>query len=168
MSLKTARYCYRPFEYPQAFEYFKIQQESFWLPTEVKMEKDILDWNSEKLSIAEKDVVIMTLRLFTQLEIAVQDNFWNIVPKKFKKPEITLMSSGFSNMESIHQWAYSYLNDSLGLPEKEFSEFLQDPVMKAKLEYFCKKHDKVPLFLATLVFLEGVSLFIVVLISLKG
>lgn len=158
MSLKTKRYVFRPLEYQQAFDFFVTQSNSFWLPTEVSMETDILDWKS-KLTEAEKDVVINTLRLFTQMEIAVQDNFWNIVPKLFKKPEVSMMSAGFSNMESIHTWGYSYLNDSLKLPESEFSTFLQEPTMKAKLDYFCQKRSNVPLFLATLTFLEGVSLF---------
>lgn len=158
MSIKKARYVYRPFEFEKAFDYFQIQSNNFWLPSEVSMERDIQDWKT-KLSDSEKDVVTNTLRLFTQIELAVQDNFWNITPKLFKKPEIAMMSASFSNMESIHLWGYSYLNDSLGLPESEFSAFVQEPTMKAKIDYFCKKTNNIPLFLATLAVLEGVSLY---------
>lgn len=158
MSLKSKRYVFRPFEYQDAFNFFSLQSNSFWLPTEVSMERDVLDWKT-KLSEPEKDVVINTLRLFTQMEIAVQDNFWNVVPKLFKKPEIAMMSASFANMESIHTWGYSYLNDSLKLPESEFAAFVQEPTMKAKLDYFCQKRSNTPLFLATLTMLEGVSLF---------
>lgn len=158
MSLTKTRYVYRPFDYQQAFDFFQTQTQSFWIPSEVSMESDIHDWKNN-LSEAEKDVIINTLRLFTQAEIAVQDNFWNVIPKKFKKPEIAQMSASFANMEAIHQWGYAYLNDSLGLPEEEFSKFVQEPTMKAKIDYFCKKHSNLPLFLATLIFIEGVSLF---------
>jgi ribonucleoside-diphosphate reductase beta chain len=158
VALKDRRIVFRPFEYQQANDYFVTQSNSFWLPTEVSMQGDVQDWEN-KLTDAEKDVVINTLRLFTQAELAVQDNFWNVVPKMFKKPEIVQMSAAFSNMEAIHQWGYSYLNDSLNLPESEFSAFIQEPSMKAKLDFFCKKTKDVPLFLATLAFVEGVSLF---------
>src|SRR6266853_1524994 len=158
MSLKQNRYFFRPFEYDKANLYFQTQSNSFWLPTEVNMEPDIQDWKS-KLTDAEKDVVVNTLRLFTQVELAVQDNFWNVIPRLFKKPEIGQMCAAFSNMEAIHQWGYSYLTDTLGLPESEFSAFIQEPSMRAKIEFFCKKTKDIPLFLATLAFVEGVSLF---------
>lgn len=156
--LKHSRYVYRPFSYQKANDFFTTQCNSFWLPTEVNMEPDVQDWKTS-MTEAEKDVVINTLRLFTQVELAVQDNFWNVIPRMFKIPEIANMSAAFSNMEAIHQWGYSYLNDTLGLPESEFSVFIQEPSMKAKIDFFCKKTKDVPLFLATLAFVEGVSLF---------
>jgi ribonucleoside-diphosphate reductase beta chain len=158
MSLKTPRYTYRPFQYQQAHDFFTIQSNNFWLPSEVSMERDIQDWKI-KLTNAEKDIIINTLRLFTQIEIAVQDNFWMVIPKLFKKPEIAMMCASFTNMEAVHQEGYSYLNDSLGLPESEFSAFVQEPSMKAKIDFFCKKTKDIPLFLATLAVLEGVSLY---------
>lgn len=158
MSLKTPRYVYRPFEYENAHEFFKTQSHSFWLPTEVSLQSDVEDWKN-LLTDEEKSVVENTLKLFTQMELAVQDNFWYVVPKLFKKPEIAQMSSAFSYMESIHQWSYSLLNDTLGLPESDYSAFIQEKSMKDKIDFFCKKTKNIPLFLATLAFVEGVSLF---------
>ena len=46
--LKLREY-YKPFEYPQFFEYFKLQQQAHWLPTEVPMADDLVDFKSKFL-----------------------------------------------------------------------------------------------------------------------
>ena len=44
------------------------------------------------------------------------------------------MAHSFANMESVHSFAYSYLNDSLGFPDSEYSVFLHEPAMLSKIE----------------------------------
>ncbi|MDG1949889.1 MAG: ribonucleotide-diphosphate reductase subunit beta, partial [bacterium] len=87
----------------------------------------------------------------------------NLIPA-FPKPEIKMMLSSFAAMESIHVWAYSYLNDSLGLPESIYSAFLDYQSMRDKYDFFQEFDitDTRDLMLNLAVFggfIEGVSLF---------
>lgn len=74
------------------------------------------------------------------------------------------MLSAFAAMESIHVWAYSYLNDSLGLPESEYSAFLEYEEMRNKYNFFSEfEINTVQDLMVNLAvfggFIEGVSLF---------
>ena len=53
----------------------------------------------------------------------------------FKPTEITMMLSAFSNTETIHIAAYSYLLDTIGMPELEYEAFLHIKEMRDKYEY---------------------------------
>ncbi|MBI2551511.1 ribonucleotide-diphosphate reductase subunit beta, partial [Candidatus Uhrbacteria bacterium] len=159
----TPRAFYRPFEYPHFFEFFQKQNQAHWMPTEVPMESDISDYR-HRFSPAEVALVTQILRFFTQSDIEVNNNYNTRLIPVFPKPEIKMMLSAFAAMESIHVWAYSYLNDSLGLPEKEYSAFLNYVSMRNKYQFFQNFdiHSVEDLMLNLAVFggfIEGVSLF---------
>lgn len=163
MPLLTPRSFYRPFEYPHFFEYFQKQNQAHWLPTEVPMESDISDYRF-KIDPTEQHLIMQILRFFTQSDIEVNNNYNTRLIPIFPKPEIKMMLSAFAAMESIHVWAYSYLNDSLGLPEAEYSAFLQYESMRNKYNYFQEFdiHNTEDLLVNLAVFggfIEGVSLF---------
>lgn len=159
------RAVYRPFSYPKAFEYFTKQAMAHWVPSEVSMASDIRDYN-EKLTDAEKSVVIKILRLFTTLEIDAEEYWAGHVAKWFPHPEIQQMASLNGGMEAIHIWGYDYLSQSLNLPLSEYEEFLKDPAMLAKKERLgsilesTETIEEKALSLAVFsAFTEGVSLF---------
>lgn len=159
----THRPFYRPFEYPSYFEYFQKQNQAHWLPTEVPMESDIADYRFN-ISDEERNLIIQILRFFTQGDIEVNNNYNQKLIPAFPKPEIKMMLSVFAAMESTHVWAYSYLNDSLGLPEKEYSTFLEYESMKNKYDYIqtfdVGTVEELAINLAVFGgFMEGVSLF---------
>lgn len=161
--LLTHRKFYRPFEYPNYFEYFYKQNQAHWLPTEIPMESDIADYRF-RLSPEEANVVIQILRFFTQGDIEVNNNYNSRLIPAFPKPEIKMMLSAFAAMEGVHIWAYSYLNDSLGLPEREYSTFLEYDAMRNKYEYIQNFNvntlEELAINLAVFGgFMEGVSLF---------
>lgn len=161
--LLTPRSVYRPFEYPHFYEYFQKQNQAHWLPTEVPMESDIADYRF-RLSPEESSLIIQILRFFTQGDIEVNNNYNQHLIPAFPKPEIKMMLSAFAAMESVHVWAYSYLNDSLGLPEKEYSMFMDIQAMRAKYDYVqgFNVHNVEDLARNLAVFggfMEGVSLF---------
>ena len=56
MSLLKERVVYKPFEYPQAYDYWLKQQQAHWLHTEVPMAQDVTDWKSN-MKDHEKNVV---------------------------------------------------------------------------------------------------------------
>lgn len=159
----THRKFYRPFEYPEYFEFFRKQNQAHWLPTEVPMEADINDYRF-KLSPTEVSLITQILRFFTQGDLEVNNNYNTQLIPAFPKPEIKMMLSSFAAMESIHVWAYAYLNDSLGLPEKEYSAFLEYESMKNKYDYLHEFNVHTVKDLAKNLavfggFMEGVSLF---------
>jgi ribonucleoside-diphosphate reductase beta chain len=159
----TPRKFYKPFDYSHYFDYFQKQNQAHWLPTEVPMEPDLIDFKV-KLTAVETNLIIQILRFFTQGDIEVNNNYNTKLIPAFPKPEIKMMLSAFAAMESVHVWAYSYLNDSLGLPEKEYSAFMDYDSMRAKYDYLqnfdINTVEDLAVNLAVFGgFMEGVSLF---------
>ena len=175
-NLLHERIIYKPFEYPQAYEYWLSQQQAHWLHTEVPMMSDLTDWNSN-LNATEKNIIGSILKGFAQTETVVNDYWSGLVTKWFRKPEVIMMATTFGSMETIHAEAYSLLNETLGLDN--FSEFLEDESTMAKIENLMLVRDSfngekdlheiaksLAIFSA---FTEGVNLFssFAVLLSFK-
>lgn len=176
MSILQERVVYKPFEYPEAHDYWLKQQQAHWLHTEVPMANDVTDWKSN-LKDHEKNVVGGILKGFAQTETVVNDYWTGLVTKWFRKPEIIMMATTFGAFETIHAEAYSLLNEQLGLDN--FAEFLEDESTAAKIENLMNVRDghdgeinyheaarSLAIFSA---FTEGVNLFssFAVLLSFK-
>lgn len=150
---------YFPFEYQEAYNFWKLQQKAFWIVDEINLSQDISNWNAD-LTDSEKQLIESTLKGFTQVEVIVQ-NYWNFISKWIPKPEISMAAQAMANMETIHQDAYSKFQISLGM--NNFDAFLQDPVAKARLDNLMLRkkslEDKVLSLGIFSGFAEGVSLF---------
>ena len=153
MSLLNERVVYKPFEYPQAYDYWLKQQQAHWLHTEVPMAQDVTDWKSN-MKDHEKNVVGQILKGFAQTETIVNDYWSTLVTKWFRKPEVIMMGTTLGSSETIHAEAYSLLNEQLGLDN--FAEFMEDEARAKSLAVFSA-------------FTEGVNLFssFAVLLSYK-
>ena len=132
------RIIYKPFEYPEAFDYYMKQQQAHWLWTEVPMMADVNDWK-QNLTESEKNIIGSILKGFAQTETVVNDYWSTLVTKWFRKPEIIAMAVTFGCFETIHAEAYSLLNEELGLDD--FSEFLEDETTMAKIDNLMKTRD---------------------------
>src|SRR3546814_10966863 len=53
----------------------------------------------------------------------------------FQPTEVQMMLASFANMETVHIAAYSHLLDTIGMPEAEYSAFLEYKEMKDKYDY---------------------------------
>jgi ribonucleoside-diphosphate reductase beta chain len=53
----------------------------------------------------------------------------------FKPVEVRMMLASFSNMETVHIAAYAMLLETIGMPEAEFSAFMEYKEMSAKHDY---------------------------------
>ena len=175
-SLLQERIVYKPFEYPEAHDFYMKQQQAHWLWTEVPMMADVNDWK-QNLSETEKNIIGSILKGFAQTETVVNDYWSTLVTSWFRKPEVIAMAVTFGCFETIHAEAYSLLNEELGLDD--FAEFLEDETTMAKIETLMSvrdSHDGTPdwherakslaIFSA---FTEGVNLFssFAVLLSFK-
>jgi ribonucleoside-diphosphate reductase beta chain len=137
-SLLQERIVYKPFEYPEAYEYWLKQQQAHWLHTEVPMMSDLNDWK-QNLNETEKNIVGSILKGFAQTETIVNDYWSGLVTKWFRKPEVIMMATTFGAFETIHAEAYSLLNETLGL--ENFDEFLEDETTMAKIQNLMDVRD---------------------------
>ena len=83
------RIVYKPFEYPQAFDYYMKQQQAHWLWTEVPMMSDVNDWK-QNLTEAEKNIVGSILKGFAQTETVVNDYWSNLVLNGLENQKLLL------------------------------------------------------------------------------
>jgi len=155
------RIYYKPFEYQEAFNFYKDQHRAHWLADEVPLASDLNDWKL-KLNDSEKNLIGNILKSFAQTEVHVNDYWSTKVSIWFPKPEIQAMARVFADFESIHAEAYARLNEELGLDD--FKAFLEDEASKAKIDRLIEvpgnNIEEQALSLAIFsAFTEGVNLF---------
>jgi ribonucleoside-diphosphate reductase beta chain len=161
MSLIEPRIFYKPFEYQEAFNFYKDQHRAHWLADEVPLASDLNDWK-QKLTESEKNLIGNILKSFAQTEVHVNDYWSTKVSLWFPKPEVQAMARVFADFESIHAEAYARLNEELGLDD--FQAFLEDEESKAKIDRLLEvpgdNMEEKALSLAIFsAFTEGVNLF---------
>ena len=154
---------YKPFHYPWAVDLTTRHEKAHCIEDELDLSEDVSDWKGGKMTNIEKEYIINILRLFTQSDVAVGQNYYDQFIPKFKNNEIRNMLGSFAAREGIHQRAYALLNETLGLPDREYHAFLEYAEMSDKIEYMRKADTNtlrgLGLSLAKSVFNEGVALF---------
>lgn len=162
MSLLKVSKTYKPFVYPWAVDLCVTHEEVHWVESELELSDDVQDWKT-KLSDGEKEFITHVLRLFTQSDVQVGENYHELLIPKFKNNEIRNMLSSFAAREGVHQRAYALLNDTLGLPDEDFHMFLEYKEMADKIDFMkegdISTHTGLALSLAQSVFNEGMSVF---------
>ena len=161
--LTVASETYKPFYYSWAVDLTVRHEKAHWIEDEIDLGEDVSDWKTNKVTPIEKDYITNILRLFTQSDVAVGQNYYDQFIPKFKNNEIRNMLGSFANREGVHQRAYALLNDTLGLPDSEYHAFLEYKEMTDKIEFMQKADTTtqrgLALALAKSVFNEGVALF---------
>lgn len=154
---------YKPFHYPWAVEITTRHEKAHWIEDEIDLSEDVSDWKNGKITKGEKDYITNVLRLFTQSDVAVGQNYYDQFIPKFKNNEVRNMLGSFAAREGIHQRAYALLNDTLGLPDSEYHAFLEYKEMTDKVDFMTASDPStvrgLGLSLAKSVFNEGVALF---------
>lgn len=145
-------------------ELFAEQQAKiFWLPDEIKVEKDIQDILTN-FSEAERHGVITTLKLFTIYETHAGDEYWGGRFKRiFDGNEFHTMAATFAFFESfVHQKFYDKINKLLHLDNRDFYlSYLDDPTLKSRIEHIGEiiNHPDDAVSLGGFAFVEGVILY---------
>ena len=135
--LMTPSFAYKPFRYPWAYDFWKKQQQVHWMPEEVPLGEDLKDW-ATKLNDRERNLLTQIFRFFTQSDVEVNDNYMERYSRVFKPTEVKMMLASFSNMETIHIAAYALLLETIGMPDAEFTAFLEFQAMRDKHDYMQK------------------------------
>ncbi|MFY0638613.1 ribonucleotide-diphosphate reductase subunit beta [Maricaulis maris] len=132
--LLTTSHSYKPFRYPWAYDFWKKQQQVHWMPEEVPLGEDCKDW-ATKLNDGERNLLTQIFRFFTQSDVEVNDNYMERYSRVFRPTEVKMMLASFSNMETIHIAAYALLLETIGMPDSEFSAFMEYQAMADKHDY---------------------------------
>lgn len=154
---------YKPFRYPEFVNHCINHESMFWGEWEASLQRDVNQWKDGTVSPEEKHHITQVLRLFTQSDKIVGGSYVDVFLPYFKNNEVRMALLSIANRESTHMRAYALLNDTLGLPEDEYSAFLEYEEMVSKAE-FMEDFDRhtasgMGINLAKTVVNEGVSLF---------
>jgi ribonucleoside-diphosphate reductase beta chain len=154
---------FKPFNYPDLMEIAKKHELIHWHEDEIDLGDDIDQWNKGDLSEQETNQITQILRLFTQTDVQVGQNYCDLFIPIFKNNEARCMLLAFASREGIHQRAYALLNDTLGLPDDDYKAFLDYEEMANKIEFMQENDvstkEGIGLALAQTVCNEGMSLF---------
>lgn len=156
---------YKPFSYAWAMDLAETHEKMHWGTWEVSLQEDVTQWKGGAISAIEKEHITQILRIFTQSDVAVGGNYCDVFIPAFRNNEVRNMLLSFANREGTHQRAYALLNDTLGLPESDYSKFLEFGQMRDKIEFMTQapeglgKVAHLAFELARSVCNEGMSLF---------
>lgn len=159
------RTTFKPFEYPEALDYKKAINHSYWLVSEWNFISDIHDFNV-RLDDVERSALKNALLAISQIEVSVK-RFWTKLGERLPKSEFEQVGVTFGESEVRHADAYSHLLEVLGL-NNEFSALMENPVIQGRVDYLTKylkgaadNSDQNYTLTLTLfsLFIENVSLF---------
>jgi ribonucleoside-diphosphate reductase beta chain len=125
------------YENKEVVEFADKQLKVFWLPEEIKVEKDVQDVLTN-FSESEKHAVITTLKLFSLYETHVGDEFWSGRFKRvFDGADFHRMASVFTMFElAVHAPFYNKINELLYINTPEFYlSYLNDEVLKSRIDH---------------------------------
>lgn len=161
--LMTQSKTYKPFLYPWAVDLCVESERMHWIEDEIDLSEDVTQWKKGVVTDNEKDFIVNILRLFTQGDVAVGQNYVDYFIPRIKNNEVRNLLVSIAAREGIHQRAYALLNDTLGLADKEYHAFLDYKEMTDKVDWMqdndISSFRGMGLSFAKTVFTEGVSLF---------
>ena len=151
------------FEYPEMLKHEKLQMESFWLPSEPKIENEVHEILTG-LEESEYHGTITVLKLFTEYERRVGGDYWSGRFKRmFPRPEFERVAIVNAMTEiNIHAPFYNQINELLRLDTIEFyNSYKNVKSMADRMEFIGKlitsKNDMLSLAAFTMV--EGAVLY---------
>lgn len=122
-----------PLKYKWAWEHYINGCANHWMPSEVPMTKDIETWRSDKLTEAERRVIMRNLGFFATAESLVGNNLVLAIFKHVTNAECRqyLLRQAFE--EAVHSHTFLYVVDSLALEEGEvFNMYREIPSIARK------------------------------------
>lgn len=156
--------CYTERDYPEAIKFADKQADIMWFPREIDVTKDVQDLRVN-MSAAERHAVTTTLKLFTQYELFLGNEYWSgVVAKNFPRPEIQRMAAVFAMMElSVHAPFYNNINKALMIDTPEFYlSYKENPHLEERISFIenlVGDTTSLPVSLAVFSMLEGAVLY---------
>jgi ribonucleoside-diphosphate reductase beta chain len=135
MSIFEKRTAFKPYEYPELYNFVDAINHSYWIHTEYSYDSDIQDFKVN-LSDIEQSAVKNAMLAISQIEVNVK-RFWSNLYNQFPKPEFDAIGSTFGESEVRHSRAYSHVLELLGL-NTAFDELVENPVIQGRIDYLNK------------------------------
>lgn len=143
MNLKnqgSERYTVFPIQYPTLWKYYKDHLATFWVPEEVRLTDDLVDW--EKLDTNEQHFIKNILAFFAASDGIVNENLVLNFYNEVQIPEARNFYAVQMMIEAIHSDQYSILIDTYVTDSDEkvhlFSAVETIPAVKQKAEWAIK------------------------------
>jgi len=133
-----------PLKYTWAWEHYLNGCANNWLPSEVPMQRDIELWKSDKLTDAERQVIMRNLGFFSTGESLVGNNIVLAIFKFITNPEARqyLLRQAFE--EAVHTHTFHYIVESLALDAREvFNMYHEVASIKGKDQFVMQLTEKV-------------------------
>ena len=126
-----------PFKYAWAWQKYLDGSANHWMPNEIPMTADIQQWRSDSiLSERERFIVECCLGYFASADSVVANNIVLGIYRHITSPEHRQYLLRQALEEAVHQHAYQYCIQSLGLDEaKIFNAYREIPSMAIKAAF---------------------------------
>lgn len=132
---------YDRFKYPIFFELFKKQEEFFWWPHEIALNKDRSDY--KELEGQERFVFDTNLK-FQTLGDSMLSRSIHSLKDYVSNPELEICMNTWQRFEGIHSYSYSYLlNNVHPDASKFFDSIMEDKEITSRAELIRNNFDKI-------------------------
>lgn len=130
---------YDKFKYAGFFELFKSQINSFWLPEEVDLSKDRLDYKN----LTDNEKFIFTSNLKYQILLdSIQSRGIPNLTEDLSNLEIEAFCSSWAFFETIHSYAYTFIIKNVyHTPGEVFDNILNDEEILKRTASVTKYYD---------------------------
>ena len=130
---------YDRFKYVGFFELFKKQLNSFWLPEEIDLSKDRLDYKN----MTENEKFIFTSNLKYQILLdSVQSRGIHHLTEDLSNPEVEAFCSAWAMFETLHSYSYTHIIKNVyPIPGEVFDNILNDEQIIKRTVSVTKYYD---------------------------
>lgn len=127
-----------PLKFDWAWAYFLNANKNHWLPTEISMGQDILDFRS--LTPAEQHVYTNVLAYLTTADILAMRNIGLAIMEKVTAPELQIYMARQVFEEAVHTQSYQHCIENLSLDQAEiYNRYRVVPEIRKKIEISNKR-----------------------------
>lgn len=132
---------YDKFKYPVFFELFKKQEEFFWWPHEISLQKDRGDY---KELTTEEQFVFDTNLKFQTLGDSMLSRSIHSLKDHVSNPELEICMNTWQRFEGIHSYSYSYLLNNVH-PDASafFDSIMEDKEIVKRASLIRENFDKI-------------------------
>ncbi|KAF7339087.1 Ribonucleotide reductase small subunit [Mycena venus] len=126
------------------WDMYKLAVQSFWVPEELDLSKDLVDWN-EKLNDRERQFIMTVLAFFAAADGIVNENLVERFSSEIQVAEARSFYGFQIMMENVHSETYSLLIDTYvkdpGMRDHLFRSIETVPSIRQKADWMLKWMD---------------------------
>lgn len=128
-----------PVVFPNCRKRFLIARQNFWVPNEIVMNEDIIQYNNGELSDNEMHIFKCNISYLTVGDNLIPDNIVNTILPRVKASELRQLLRWIIAEEANHIESYLYILESFGLDESAqgaiFDLYRSIPAIREKVNW---------------------------------